>query len=75
MVLEPGEVVSRKFPRPRNPLNDFGRIVVKHGSVCLFICLGIPWLVMEGYTVKPKEALVGCVVSPIFMLGIWHGGD
>ncbi len=25
--------------------------------------------------VKLKEALIGSVVSPIFMLGIWNEGD
>ena len=28
-----------------------------------------------GYTVKLEEALVGFVVSPKFMLGIWNKGD
>ena len=28
-----------------------------------------------GYMVNLEEALVGFVVSPIFMLGIWHEGD
>lgn len=27
------------------------------------------------YTINSKEALVDFVVSPTFMLGIWHGGD
>jgi len=30
---------------------------------------------MAGYAVKPKEILVGFVVSPMFMHGISHRGD
>jgi len=30
---------------------------------------------MVGYAVKPEEALVGFIVSPTSILGIWHGGN
>ena len=30
---------------------------------------------LVGYTTKPEEALVGFVLSPTFMLGIWNMGD
>jgi len=30
---------------------------------------------MVGCMVKPQEALIGFVMNPTFMLGIWHEGD
>jgi len=30
---------------------------------------------LVGYTVKPEKALVGFVVSPTFIFGIWHMCD
>ena len=54
---------------PRNPLTVMAGCTIN------------PSCIDEGFgprnllTGKPEEALVGFVVSPTFMLGIWHEGD
>jgi len=43
---------------------------------CCNVCLLFgPRNPLVGYTINPEEALVGFVMSPTFMLRIWHGGD
>ena len=49
----------------------YGGITVKLGIVCLVFGPRNP---LVGCS-KARGNLVGCIVSPTFMLGIWHEGD
>jgi len=44
----------------------------KAGSVCLFFGHMNP---LVGYKVILEEYLISFIVSPTFILGIWHRGD
>ncbi len=58
--------------RPSELLTNIWRDYGKACSVCLLFG---PRNLLARYTVKAEESLVGFVVSPIFMLEIWHGVD
>ncbi len=67
--------ISEGIPSCLGPSNPLAGVSWDRGKACS-VCLSFgPQNPFVGYRVNTEESLIGFVMSPTFMLGIWHGGD